>query len=145
MNGDATGVLDRVARGIGGMDVIAMVTAGRDEGSFRFEQAALTEELRFAVAGLGTGSLRRVQVALTPLSDAGGRIAAAAAAELAALPVDIMLDHDRQAARLLPRCLLQGNRAGKWRTDGDRRWQLHRLDRQAGQQERALADQRLRP
>jgi|SRR5579859_1745590 len=64
-----------------------------------FEQAALTEQLRFAVAGLDTGSLRRVQAALTPLSDAGGRIAAAVAAELAVLPVDIMLDHDRQAGR----------------------------------------------
>ena len=101
MNDEASGALARVARGIGGTQVIdrlaalsgsdfasvmlevvrrradretpasvlrraqrfpvgwhahfslfAMVTAGRDEGSRRFEQAALAGQLRFAVAGL---------------------------------------------------------------------------------------------
>ena len=74
-----------------------MVTAGRDEGSCRFEQAVLAEQLRFAVAGLRAAGLPRVQVALTPLSEAGERIAAAAAAELAATSADTVIDRDRVA------------------------------------------------
>jgi hypothetical protein len=79
-------------------NLFAMVTAGRDQGSYRFEQAALAEHLRFAVAGLRAANLR-AQVALTPLSEAGERMAAAAAAELAAGPADIVMDHDRAAGR----------------------------------------------
>lgn len=79
--------------------LFAMVTAGRDNGNCRFEQAALAEHLRFAVAGLRAAGLPRAQVALTPLSGAGERIAAAAAAELAAVPADIVTDHDRVAGR----------------------------------------------
>jgi hypothetical protein len=77
--------------------LFAMVTAGRDEGSCRFEQAVLAEQLRFAVAGLRAAELPRVQVALTPLSEAGERIAAAAAAELAATSADTVIDRDRVA------------------------------------------------
>jgi hypothetical protein len=77
--------------------LFAMVAAGRDEGSCRFEQAVLAEQLRFAVAGLRAAELPRVQVALTPLSEAGERIAAAAAAELAATSADIVIDRDRVA------------------------------------------------
>ncbi|MBV9382571.1 MAG: hypothetical protein JOY82_19360 [Streptosporangiaceae bacterium] len=79
--------------------LFGMVTAGRDEGSWRFEQAALAEHLRFAVAGLLAAELPGVQVALTPLSDAGERIAAAAAAELASTPAAVVMDHDRTAGR----------------------------------------------
>ena len=79
--------------------LFAMVTAGRDTGNCRFEQAALAEHLRFAVAGLRAAGLPRAQVALTPLSGAGERIAAATAAELAAVPADIVMDHDRAAGR----------------------------------------------
>jgi len=77
--------------------LFAMVTAGRDEGSCRFEQAVLAEQLLFAVAGLRAAELPRVQVALTPLSEAGERIAAAAAAELAATSADTVIDRDRAA------------------------------------------------
>jgi hypothetical protein len=79
--------------------LFAMITAGRDSGNFRFEQAALAEHLRFAVAGLAAAGLPRAQVALTPLSEAGMRILAAAAAELAAMPADIVTDHDRAGGR----------------------------------------------
>jgi hypothetical protein len=79
--------------------LFAMITAGRDEGSRRFEQAALAGQLRFAVAGLAAADLPRVQVALTPLSDAGAQIAATVATELAAGPADIVTDHDRMAGR----------------------------------------------
>jgi len=78
--------------------LFGMVTAGRDEGSRRFEQAALAGQLRFAIAALRAADLR-VQVALTPLSDAGEQIAAAVAAELAAPSADIVADHDRTTGR----------------------------------------------
>jgi len=76
-----------------------MVTAGRDEGSLRFEQSALAEHLRFAVAGLRAADLPQIQVALTPLSEAGARIVAAIAAELSELPADIVTDADRASGR----------------------------------------------
>jgi hypothetical protein len=81
--------------------LFATVTAGRDQGSLRFERATLGEQLRFAVAALRAAGVRRVQVALTPLSDAGQRIAAATAEALAdvAEPADIVTDHDRVGGR----------------------------------------------
>src|SRR6201992_3531987 len=54
--------------------LFGLVTAGRDEGDHRFERRALAEHLRFAVASLAAARLRYVQLALTPLSDAGERI-----------------------------------------------------------------------
>ena len=91
--------------------LFATVTAGRDEGSLGFERAALGEQLRFAVAALRAAGVRRVQVALTPLSDAGQRIASATAEGLAAeaapadavpadaVPADIVIDHERAGGR----------------------------------------------
>ena len=79
--------------------LFAMVTAGRDQGSGRFEQAAVAEQLRFAVAALRAAGLPGVQVALTPLTDAGDRIAAATAAALATEPAEIVTDHDRVGGR----------------------------------------------
>jgi hypothetical protein len=64
------------------------VTAGRDGGDLRFERSALGEQLEFAAAALGAAGVRRVQVALTPLSAAGERIAALACADTAAIVVD---------------------------------------------------------
>lgn len=69
--------------------LLAMVTAGRDEGSLRFETAALAEHLRFAVDGLRAVGLRAVVLALTPLSDAGERLAAAAREDFAGTGVSI--------------------------------------------------------
>jgi hypothetical protein len=63
--------------------LFATVTAGRDQGSLRFELAALDEQLRFAVAALQAAGVRHVRVALTPLSEAGERIAAATLVSLA--------------------------------------------------------------
>ena len=79
--------------------LFATVTAGRDQGSGLFEQAAIAEHLRFAVAALRTAGVARVQVALTPLSDPGERIAAATAAALATVPAEIITDHDRSGGR----------------------------------------------
>jgi hypothetical protein len=81
--------------------LFATVTAGRDQGSLRFELAALSEQLRFAVAALRAAGVGRVQVALTPLSDAGRRIAAATTEDLAvtAPSADIVTDDKRAGGR----------------------------------------------
>ena len=84
--------------------LFGLVTAGRDQGSYRFERSALAEHLRFAVAGLAATGLRHLHVALTPLSEAGERIAAAVIDELdqdrgSAAAAVIVLDHTRQRGR----------------------------------------------
>jgi len=79
--------------------LFATVTAGRDRGSRLFEEASIAEQLRFAVAALRTAGVARVQVALTPLSEAGEGIAAAAAVALATEPAEIITDHDRAGGR----------------------------------------------
>ena len=84
--------------------LFGLVTAGRDSGSYRFERAALAAHLRFAVAGLAATGLRHIHVALTPLGDAGERIAAAVVDELdhdrgPAAAAVIVLDHTRQHGR----------------------------------------------
>ncbi|HEY4461679.1 MAG TPA: hypothetical protein VGN41_03345 [Streptosporangiaceae bacterium] len=79
--------------------LLGLVTAGRDQGSHRFERAALAEHVRFAVGGLAAARLTRVQVALTPLSDAGRRIAAAVTGELADVPAEMVEDPTRQRGR----------------------------------------------
>ena len=84
--------------------LFGLVTAGRDEGSYGFERAALAEHLRFAVAGVAAAGLRHIHVALTPLSDAGEQIAAAVIGELdqdrgPAAAAVIVLDHARQRGR----------------------------------------------
>jgi hypothetical protein len=81
--------------------LFATVTAGRDQGSRRFELAALDEQLRFAADALRAAGVRRVQVALTPLSEAGERIAAATAEALAAAAPSaaVVMDHERAGGR----------------------------------------------
>jgi hypothetical protein len=84
--------------------LFGLVTAGRDTGSYRFERAALIAHLRFAVAGLAATGLRHIHVALTPLGDAGERIAAAVVDEIdhdrgPAAAAVIVLDHTRQRGR----------------------------------------------
>jgi hypothetical protein len=59
----------------------------------------VTEHVRWAASGLTAAGLRQVQVALTPLSEAGNRIAAEVTGELAAIPVEIVVDHQRQSGR----------------------------------------------
>ena len=94
-------------RGLGApahFTLFGLVTAGRDEGGYGFQRAALAEHLRFAVAGPATTGLRQIRVALTPLSDAGERIAAAVIGELdrdrgPAAAAVIVLDHAWQRGR----------------------------------------------
>src|ERR1700761_5360518 len=82
--------------------LFGLVSAGRDRGGLRFEREALAEHLRFAVASLAAARLRYVQLALTPLSDAGERIAAAVTDDLTDGPgpaAGIVLDHPRAGGR----------------------------------------------
>lgn len=79
--------------------LLGLVTAGRDTGSLRFEVSALDEHLRFAIAGMRATGAERVQVALTPLSDAGRRIAAEVTGRLADTGAGIVTDDARQAGR----------------------------------------------
>jgi hypothetical protein len=79
--------------------LVGLVTAGRDGGNADFERSALAEQLRFAVRGVAAAGAHRVQVALTPLSEAGERVAAAVRAELAAECPELVIDHERQAGR----------------------------------------------
>ncbi len=84
--------------------LFGLVSAGRDRGGLRFEREALAEHLRFAVASLAAARLRYVQLALTPLSDVGERIAAAVTDDLGAdrgggTAAVIVLDHTRQRGR----------------------------------------------
>jgi hypothetical protein len=107
--------------------LFGLVTAGRDQGSRRFERAALAEHLRFAVASLAAARLRYVQVALTPLSDAGERIAAAVTDDLganqgSATAAVIVLDHTRQRGRSYYRDLcfkVNANTGGRLEEIGD--------------------------
>ena len=69
--------------------LFAMVTAGRDEGSFRFEQAALTEQSRF---GSMPGSLRPRTVEQHRLRPCPG-------------------ESTHSAARILCECTIRGTRA----------------------------------
>lgn len=75
--------------------LFATVTAGRDRGSLAFERAALADHLRFAVTALRAAGVPRVQVAITPLSESGARMAAAVDNSLA----DVVLDRDRVGGR----------------------------------------------
>ena len=77
--------------------LFATVTAGRDIGSRRFEVSMLGEQPRFAVAALRAAGVRDVEVALTPLSEAGERIAAQTATALA--PADVVIDRERVSGR----------------------------------------------
>ncbi len=87
--------------------LLGLVTAGRDEGSGRFERRAVAEHLWWAARGLTAAGLPEIEVALTPLSPSGERMAAAVAEDLAATvagdpaaaPVEIITDRDREGGR----------------------------------------------
>jgi hypothetical protein len=107
--------------------LFGLVTAGRDQGGLRFERQALAEHVRFAVRSLAAARLRYVQVALTPLSDAGERIAAAVTGDLSAdrspgTAAVIVLDHTRQRGRGYYRDLcfkINANTGGRLEEIGD--------------------------
>ena len=109
--------------------LFGLVTAGRDEGDHRFERRALAEHLRFAVASLAAARLRYVQLALTPLSEAGEQIAAAVTSDLSSdrspgTAAVIVLDHTRDTGRGYYRDLCFKVNA---RTDGRPPGALHEI------------------
>ena len=109
--------------------LFGLVTAGRDEGDHRFERRALAEHLRFAVASLAAARLRYVQLALTPLSEAGEQIAAAVTSDLSGdrspgTAAVIVLDHTRATGRGYYRDLCFKVNA---RTDGQPPGTLHEI------------------
>ena len=102
--------------------LLGLVTAGRDRGGRAFERESVTAHLRAMTAGLAAGELRVIQVALTPLSAAGGAIAAAVLADLAAPGFEVIIDNDRQSGRGYYRDLcfkLNVEVEGHWQEVGD--------------------------
>jgi hypothetical protein len=88
--------------------LLGLITAGRDTGSLRFERSVLAGQLRFAIRGVAACGTQKVQIALTPLSDRGERIAAAVSADLSQgcgdfgdCPdeAEVVTDRGRQAGR----------------------------------------------
>jgi hypothetical protein len=80
--------------------LFGMVTAGRDTGSLGFERSALAGQLEIAIRGAAAAGAAGVQIALTPLSDRGERIAAAVTAGLdPSTPAEVVTDRERQAGR----------------------------------------------
>jgi hypothetical protein len=79
--------------------LLGLVTAGRDDGGHRFERDAVAEHVRATSAGLAATGAAPVQLALTPLSQAGDAIAAAVTAGLADTGITIVFDHDRLSGR----------------------------------------------
>ena len=75
--------------------LFGLVTAGRDTGSLEFERSALAGQLEIAVRGVAASGAGNPQIALTPLSDRGERIAAAVSANLD----HVIIDRERQAGR----------------------------------------------
>jgi hypothetical protein len=75
--------------------LFGLVTAGRDTGSLEFERSALAGQLEIAIRGLAAAGAEDAQIALTPLSDRGERIAAAVSPDFA----QVVTDRDRQAGR----------------------------------------------
>jgi len=84
--------------------LLGLATAGRDDGGHRFEREAVAEHVRAVAAGLAAAGFDAIQLALTPLTPAGRTIASAvgellAAAPLPALPLDVVIDDEREAGR----------------------------------------------
>lgn len=75
--------------------LFGLVTAGRDTGSLEFERSALAGQLEIAIRGVAEAGAGDAQIALTPLSDRGERIAAAVSADLAW----VVTDREREAGR----------------------------------------------
>jgi hypothetical protein len=75
--------------------LFGLVTAGRDTGSLEFERSALAGQLEIAIRGVTAVTARDVQIALTPLTDRGERIAAAMSADLG----HVVIDRGREAGR----------------------------------------------
>jgi len=102
--------------------LLGLATAGRDRGGREFERAAVAEHVRALAAGLAAAGFAPVQLALTPLSEAGESVAAAVAGELTGPVIDVITDRQRQSGRGYYRDLcykLNVSAAGQWQEVGD--------------------------
>jgi hypothetical protein len=85
--------------------LLGLVTAGRDDGGHRFEREAVAQHVHAVAAGLAAVGFAQVQLALTPLTHAGQAIADAVGLLLAGgpehepVPVEVVIDNDREAGR----------------------------------------------
>jgi hypothetical protein len=70
---------------------------GRDAGSLEFERSALGEQLGFAVRGVAAAGAAKIQVALTPLSEAGERLVEAVRSGVDG--AEVVTDRGREAGR----------------------------------------------
>jgi hypothetical protein len=99
-----------------------MATAGRDRGGRRFEREAVAEHVTALAAGLAAARLAPVQLALTPLSEAGESVAAAVAGELSGPLIEMSGDPQRQSGRGYYRDLcfkINVHSGGQWQEVGD--------------------------
>jgi hypothetical protein len=76
--------------------LFGLVTAGRDVGSLGFERSALADQVRFVARGVGAAGAGKVQIALTPLSEAGERLVEAVRVPEGA---EVVTDRGREAGR----------------------------------------------
>jgi len=81
--------------------LLGLVTAGRDDGGHQFEREAVAEHVDAVTAGLRANRFGAIQLALTPLTPTGEAIATDVGALLdaTAVPVEVILDLDREAGR----------------------------------------------
>jgi hypothetical protein len=80
--------------------LFAMVTAGRDTGSYAFEQRHLAEHLQFAVHALSAAGVQHTEIRLTSLDEASTALLAQARYTLAGSPgIDVLDDPDRTTGR----------------------------------------------
>ena len=104
--------------------LLGLVTAGRDDGGHRFEREAVAEQVGAVAAGLKAVPFGAIQLALTPLTPAGEVIATGVSALLDAtgVPVEVVLDRDREAGRGYYRELcfkINVFASGEWAEVGD--------------------------
>ncbi len=79
--------------------LLGLVTAGRDDGGHRFEREAVAEHVNAVAAGLAAIGLARIQLALTPITSAGKTIAMSLAPLLGGVPLEVVIDNEREAGR----------------------------------------------
>jgi hypothetical protein len=80
--------------------LLGVVTAGRDTGGHEFETRHLTEQVRFAAAGLSALGLDQVTIAVTCLDEPSRQVLAAVTTELAGMSaIEVTEAPDRESGR----------------------------------------------
>jgi hypothetical protein len=79
--------------------LLGLVTAGRDDGGYRFQREAVAEHVSAIAAGLKAVPFAAIQLALTPLTPTGDLVSTDVSAPLGAVGVEVVMDRDREAGR----------------------------------------------